>query len=64
MEVEPDVLAAYGERRLQTRDDHGKRIRRYLGVRAFVAADGEPLLDFLIERPMHRDDPAVLLGQR
>ena len=63
MEVEPAVLVAYGKRRPQTRDDHAKRIRRYLGVRAFVASDGEPLLDLLIGRAMHRDDPAVLLDE-
>ena len=61
--VEPDVLVTYGKRRPQTRDDHAKRIRRYLGMRAFVASDGEPLLDFLIERAMHRDDPTVLLDE-
>jgi len=61
--VKPDVLVAYGKRRPQTRDDHAKRIRRYLGVRAFVASDGEALLDFLIERAMRRDDPTVLLDE-
>ncbi len=63
MAVEPAVLAAYGKRRPQTRDDHAKRIRRYLGVRAFVATDGERLLRFLVGRAMHRDDPAVLLDE-
>lgn len=61
--VEPAVLVAYGKRRPQTRDDHAKRIRRYLDMRAFVAPDGGPLLDFLIERAMHRDNPAVLLDE-
>jgi TnpA family transposase len=61
--VESAVLVAYGKRRPQTRDDHAKRIRRYLGVRAFVASDGEPLLQFLVGRAMHRDDPAVLVGE-
>ncbi len=63
VEVEANVLAAYSERRPQTRDDHAKRIRRYLGVRAFVATDGEPLLDFLIGRAMHRDDPVALVDE-
>ena len=63
VEVEPAVLAAYGKKRSQTRDDHAKRIRRHLGVRAFVASDGEPLLEFLIGRALHRDDPAVLLDE-
>ncbi len=60
---QPEVLAGYGKRRPQTRDDHAKRIRRYLGIRAFVASDGEWLLAFLLERAMHRDDPAVLLDE-
>lgn len=63
VEAEPAALSAYGTRRPQTRDDHAKRIRLYLGVRAFAASDGEPLLGFLVGRAMHRDNPAVLLDE-
>ena len=63
VEAEPAALSAYGTRRPQTRDDHAKRIRLYLGVRAFAASDGEPLLGFLVGRAMHRDNPAMLLDE-
>jgi Domain of unknown function (DUF4158) len=60
--VAPTELEAYGQRP-QTRDDHAAQIRSYLEVHAYTAADGDRLLPFLIQRALHRDDPAVLLDE-
>ncbi|MDP9351772.1 MAG: DUF4158 domain-containing protein [Chloroflexota bacterium] len=57
--ADPTVLNEYG-RRAQTRDDHLAQIREYLGLRAYYAADSEPLLEFLVDRALHRDEPGVL----
>lgn len=57
--ADPTVLGEYGKR-AQTRDDHLAQIREYLGLRAYAAPDGERLLEFLVDRALHRDEPGVL----
>jgi TnpA family transposase len=60
----PGVLAEYGMRRKQTRDDHLVQIRAYLEVRAYAhELDDHRLAAYLLSRTLERDDPAVLLEE-
>jgi TnpA family transposase len=64
LNTHPDILAEYSTRRKQTRDEHLVQIRTHLGVRLYVPeTDGPRLAEYLLERALQRDDPAVLLEE-
>ncbi len=64
LNVHPEVLAEYGFRRPQTRDEHLMQIRGYLKLRPYShEEDDARLTEYLLARALQRDDPAVLLEE-
>src|SRR6266568_3280618 len=64
LNVHPEVLAEYGSRRPQTRDEHLMQIRGYLKLRPYSHEEDDPhLAEYLLARALQRDDPAVLLEE-
>jgi len=64
LNVHPEVLAEYGSRRPQTRDEHLMQIRGYLKLRPYShEEDDARLTEYLLARALQRDDPAVLLEE-
>ena len=60
LDVAPGELARYG-RRGQTRTEHLRQIRRYLGFRKATAGDLAQLEDWLVDRALEHDRPTLLL---
>jgi hypothetical protein len=60
LDVAPGELARYG-RRGQTRTEHLRLIRRYLGFRKAAAGDLARVEDWLVERALEHDRPTLLL---
>ena len=60
LDVDPGEIASYG-RRGQTRTEHLRQIRRYLGFRKATAGDLAQLELWLVDRALEHDRPAVLL---
>jgi Domain of unknown function (DUF4158) len=60
LDVAPGELARYG-RRGQTRTEHRRQIRRYLGFRKATAGDLAQVEDWLVERALEHDRPTLLL---
>ena len=60
LDVAPGELARYG-RRGQTRTEHLRQIRRYLGFRKATAGDLARLETWLVERALEHDRPTLLL---
>jgi hypothetical protein len=64
LNVHPEVLAEYGSRRPQKRDEHLMQIRGYLKLRPYSHEEDDPhLTEYLLARALQRDDPAVLLEE-
>jgi len=64
LNVHPEVLAEYGSRRPQTRDEHLVQICTHLKLRPYVHEEDDPrLTEYLLTRALQRDDPAVLLEE-
>jgi hypothetical protein len=59
LDVEPGEFARYG-RRGQTRTEHLRQIRRYLGFRKATAGDLAQLELWLVDRALEHDRPTVL----
>ena len=60
LDVAPGELARYG-RRGQTRTEHLRQIRRYLGFRKATAGDLAQLESWLVDRALEHDRPTLLL---
>lgn len=60
LDVAPSDLARYG-RRGQTRTEHLRQIRRYLGFRKATAGDLSRLECWLVDRALEHDRPTLLL---
>ena len=60
LDVAPGELARYG-RRGQTRTEHLRQIRRYLGFRKATAGDLARLESWLVDRALEHDRPTLLL---
>ena len=60
LDVAPSELARYG-RRGQTRTEHLRQIRRYLGFRKATAGDLAQLESWLVDRALEHDRPTLLL---
>jgi TnpA family transposase len=60
LNVDPGEIARYG-RRGQTRTEHLRQIRRYLGFRKATARDLAQLELWLVDRALEHDRPTVLL---
>ena len=60
LDVAPGELARYG-RRGQTRTEHLRLIRRYLGFRKATAGDLARLESWLVDRALEHDRPTLLL---
>jgi len=64
LNVHPEALAEYSNRRPQTRDEHLVQIRTYLNLRPYAhERDDSPLTEYLLTRALQRDDPTVLLEE-
>ncbi|MGI9057149.1 MAG: Tn3 family transposase [Ktedonobacteraceae bacterium] len=64
LNVHPEALAEYSVRRSQTRDEHLVQIRGYLKLRPYAHEEDDPhLAEYLLDRALQRDDPAVLLEE-
>lgn len=59
--VSPEALGAYPERE-QTRTEHLRRIYEHLGYRRPTQMDLRALFDWLVERAIEHDDPALLVS--
>jgi hypothetical protein len=57
--VDPVALEAYGQR-AQTRQDHARQVRSYLGFQLPGPADFEPVRAWLTEQALVSDRPIVL----
>ena len=60
LDVAPSELARYG-RRGQTRTEHLRQIRGYLGFRKATASDLSQLESWLVDRALEHDRPTLLL---
>jgi TnpA family transposase len=60
LDVAPGELVQYG-RRGQTRTEHFRQIRQYLGFRKATAADLARLESWLVDRALEHDRPTLLL---
>jgi TnpA family transposase len=60
LDVAPGELARYG-RRGQTRTEHLRQIRQYLGFRKATAGDLARLESWLVDRALEHDRPTLLL---
>ena len=60
LDVAPGELTRYG-RRGQTRTEHLRQIRQYLGFRKATAGDLSRLENWLVDRALEHDRPTLLL---
>ena len=60
LDLAPDAIQNYG-RRLHTRTEHLLQVQAYLGFRKATSADLDALAQWLLERALEHDKPALLL---